>query len=511
VPVDHTKPDGPKLELALAKKSATGPLSQRIGSLVINPGGPGGSGIEYLSQAAGQFPGKLTERFDLVSFDPRGVGNSSPVVCLDDADKQRQFSGDLSPDTPAELSQALKDQAEFRAGCATRNREVIRHMGTADVAEDLDEIRSALGDKQLTFLGFSYGTSIAATYATAHPDKVRALVLDGSVSPDASDEESTLAQIKGFERTLGQFVTACDANPSCPLAPDAAKKIATARSGLDDDPVTVGSGADARTLGQDQFDIGLATALYDNSTWGVAADAVKNLRTTGARVLLTLGDQQTGRDADGSFDNSADSQTMVACADSNERPSAAEAEAAARRIAAAVPGFGTGLGWSMLGCLNWPLAANPLPKPSAPSAPPLLVVGTVGDPATPYEWSQQMATALGSATLLTYEGNGHTAFLRGGDCINDAVIEYLVNLKVPAQGKRCPKVADSENFGGLRDQIVEELTKGGVPKEVARCVVDDLIDELGEDRLNELLLSSDNIEELSKYITAATLKCATGG
>ena len=509
VPVDPAKPDGPTIDLALAKVPAAGTPSERIGSLVMNPGGPGASGIEFLANVAGQLPQQVADKFDLVSFDPRGIGGSTPVRCLTDNEKDQQFSGDLSPDTPAEVDKAFKDTAEFREGCATRSAQLLTHMSTADVAEDLDRIRAALGDDQLTFLGFSYGTSIAATYATLHPDKVRALVLDGSISPDAGDEATTLAQIKGFERTLGSFVAACNTSPSCAIGPDAAGAITAARDSLADDPVVVGSGTRARTLGQDQFDIGLATALYDDATWGVAASAVKNLRTTGAATLLKLGDQQTGRQADGSYDNSADAQTMVACNDSAERPTHDEAVAAANRISTQVPGFGNSISWSMLGCVDWPTASNPLPVPKAPTSPPLLVVGTVGDPATPYEWAQAMTAALGNATLLTYEGTGHTAFMRGGPCIDDAVVSYLVDLKVPAAGTRCPAVTEGSGFGGIRDEIVKELTSSGVPEKVATCVVDQLVEQIGEDELNQLVLDED-IDRLTKLVTGATLKCADG-
>lgn len=509
VPVDPAKPDGPTITIALAKQPATGSPSERIGSLVMNPGGPGASGIEFLANAAAQLPEQVAERFDLVSFDPRGIGGSTPVRCLTDSEKDQQFSGDLSPDTPAEVDKAFKDTAEFRDGCASRSAQLLTHMSTADVAEDVDQIRAALGDDKLTFLGYSYGTSIAATYATLHPDKVRALVLDGSVSPDAGDEATTLTQIKGFERTLGSFVAACNTTPSCAIGPDAAGAITAARDSLADDPVEVGTGTQARTLGQDQFDIGLATALYDDATWGVAASAVKNLRTTGAATLLKLADQQTGRQADGTYDNSSDAQTMVACNDSAERPTRDEAVAAANRISTQVPGFGNSISWSMLGCVDWPRASNPLPAPKAPTSPPLLVVGTVGDPATPYEWSQAMAAALGNATLLTYEGTGHTAFLRGGPCIDDAVVSYLVDLKVPAAGTRCPAVAEGSGFGGIRDEIVKELTSSGVPEKVATCVVDELVEQIGEDELNQLVLDQD-IDRLTKLVTGATLKCADG-
>ena len=240
----------------------------------------------------------------------------------------------------AELDEALEDGAEFLAGCQANAGDLIEHMSTADVAADLDQLREALGDEGLTYLGYSYGTSIGAVYATLYPDNVRALVLDGSVSPGATDEEQLLAQAQGFERTLANFVAACDADPECAIAPDARGAFDTARARLADDPIEVTSGDETRTLGPDQFDIGVATALYDTTLWGVLAESIADLDGGGAATLLSLLDRQTGRQPDGSYDNSSDAQTMVSCADTEERPSEDEASAAAQRILDAAPVFG---------------------------------------------------------------------------------------------------------------------------------------------------------------------------
>ena len=214
-----------------------------------------------------------------MSFDPRGVGQSSPVHCLTDAEKDQQLTGDLSPDTPEEFERSAADQTTLRKGCETKNPALIQHMSTADVAADLDRIRVALGDDKLTFLGFSYGTSIAATYATLYPTKVRALVLDGSVSPSATEEETDLTQAQGFEHTLGQFVAACNADARCPLAPDAASAIAVhRRASLAMNPVTVTDKTGDRSLGPDLFDLGIATGLYQTDVWGSMAKAIKDVR-----------------------------------------------------------------------------------------------------------------------------------------------------------------------------------------------------------------------------------------
>jgi pimeloyl-ACP methyl ester carboxylesterase len=509
VPLDPADPDGDQVGLALARQPATGAADERIGSLVINPGGPGGSGLEFLANAASSFPSVLTERFDLVSFDPRGVGESDPVRCLDDDEKDAQMEGDLTPDTPEERAKLEEDQKALREGCTDRNPDLVHHMSTADVAADLDQIRTALGDEQLNFLGYSYGTSIGATYAAMYPTHIRAMVLDGSVSPTASAADQAMIQATGFERTLANFIAACDADPSCALAPDAAAAIESTRAGLEERPVTVEDGSGTRTLNRDLFDYGLATALYDTSTWGPTATAIKNIRSGGATTFLALVDRQTGRQADGSYDNSSDAQVMVSCADQTDRPTAEEAAQDEARIAQAAPTFGALIGAGLTGCDDWPEPAEPTPAPSADGAPPILVIGTLGDPATPYEWAQQMTEALTGSVLLTYEGDGHTAFLRGGQCIEDAVVEYFVDLKVPDQGTRCPAQSSSGEFAGVRDELIEQLSQS-VPEELATCIVDGMIERVGESEFNDMVLKNEQ-EEITKLAQATALACAASG
>jgi len=510
VPLDPGEPSGEQIKLAVARSAATGTPEERIGSLVLNPGGPGGSGIEFLAGAAPAFPESLTDRFDLVSFDPRGVGQSTPVRCIDDATKDEQLDGDLSPDTPEEVQQAVQDQQEFLEGCERRAGDMIEHMSTADVAADVDVLREAIGDDQLSYLGYSYGTSIGAVYATLFPERVRALVLDGSVSPSMTSEEQLLAQAQGFERTLASFVGNCNADPGCTLGPDAAASIGTIRVGLAADPVEVATESGTRTLGPDLFDLAVATALYDTTLWGTLATSMSQLDDGGASTLLSLVDRQIGRQPDGSYDNSSDAQSMVSCADDPGRPSQEEAFAAAERVTATAPNLGGIVAFGMLGCLDWPLAENPVPTITGAGAPTVLVVGTVGDPATPYEWSEQMTDALESAVLLTYEGDGHTAFLRGGSCIETAVVDYLVDLVMPPAGTRCPAQDSDAGFDSIRDEVLSQFSEAGLPDEIANCVVDGIIDELGEEAFNQLVLSGDQ-RELARLVTAQAVRCAAGG
>lgn len=510
VPMDPAEPDGEQVSIALARQPSTGSADERIGSLVMNPGGPGGSGLEFLANAASAFPSELTDAFDLVSFDPRGVGESDPVRCLDDDQKDAQLEGDLSPDDDAERAQVEADQEELRSGCEERNPELVHHMSTANVAADLDEIREALGDEKLNFLGYSYGTAIGATYAAMFPETIRAMVLDGSVSPSATAAEQAMVQATGFERTLANFVAACNADTTCALAPDAAGAIASTRASLEADPVVVDTSSGERTLSADLFDYGLATALYDTSTWGPTAQAIKDIRSGGAKTFLSLVDRQTGRQPDGSYDNSSDAQVMVNCADQQDRPTEAEARAEEEKINQAAPTFGPLIGAGLTGCNDWPEPASPTPTPSAEGAPPILVIGTVGDPATPYEWAEQMTQALTGSVLLTYEGDGHTAFLRGGQCIEDAVVDYLVDLTTPPEGTRCPAESTGDEFGGARDMLVEQLVDSGVPEETATCIVDGMIDRVGDAGFNDLVLEND-IDEITKLAQATALECATGG
>lgn len=508
VPIDNDDPDSGTVDLVLARQPATGPAEERIGSLVLNPGGPGGSGIEFLASAASVFPPELTQRFDLVSFDPRGVGESSPVRCLSDEEKDEQLEGALIPTNDAEIADAIDEQHSTLESCSTNAPTMITHMSTADVATDLDHIRAALGDEKLTYVGFSYGTAIGAVYATMFPDRTRALVLDGSVDPVNSAHDNTLAQARSFETILDNFTTECDAAPACALAPGSRNKIERVRKDLTKRPVKVESSTGTREMGVDQFDVALATGLYDTDSWGLLAQAIADIDGDGAATLFLLMDRQTGRNDDGSFDNSSDAQLMVNCADQTERPDADQAVEMAEQIAGEVPTFGAAVGWSVLSCVGWPEASNPVPEITGEGAGPILVVGTVGDPATPYAWSQAMADTLPTATLLTYEGDGHTAFLRGGDCINDAVSRFLIDLEEPAAGTSCPAQNDAASFESLTTQIIDQMVAAGIPDDAARCIVEAAIADVGDAEFTRMIMRND-AQALSQLIMAKTLSCVT--
>lgn len=507
VPIDPAATDGPTTELALARVPASGSSEERIGALLFNPGGPGGSGIEALAGLTATLPPVLNERFDLVSWDPRGVAASSPVRCLEDARKDAQLEGDLSPDTPEELDRAFADQQELREGCESINPELIDHMSTADVAADLDLIREALDEEKLNYVGFSYGTAIGATYATLFPDRVRAMVLDGAVSPSADAATENLEQAKGFETTYLKFVAACDADPQCALTGGAAAKVESTRNRLDAAPISVETSSGTRELSRDLFDLGLATALYDTSLWGITAQAVADLDQGGGEVILALVDAQLGREPEGTWDNSVDSRSMVNCLDDPTRPTREEAVQMGQQVAQQVPTFGDAFVTSGLSCVEWPLPANPTPAPTGAGAPPILVIGTIGDPATPYPWAQEMAAALQGAVLLTYEGSGHTAFTRAGSCIDDAVVAYLVDLEVPVPGTTCPAQEGAVSFTGVEALLVEQLEAAGIPADVSQCIAETLVADEGASELAVGLLQQDQLE---RAVMRATVACMGG-
>jgi pimeloyl-ACP methyl ester carboxylesterase len=521
VPVDHADPDGPTIELVVGRvpaSSANNGSQERVGQLLTNPGGPGESGIDSLAGLSTTLPEAVLGSFDLISWDPRGVARSAPVRCLSDERNDAQIEGDLSPDTPEEMEQAIKLAAEYREACEAKNPEIIQNMSTADVAADMEAIRLALGGEKLNYLGFSYGTAIGATYATMFGENVRAMVLDGAVSPDPDGTEVDIQQLEGFQLAYDNFVKACAGDPECALGADPEPQINAVRQRLDLEPVKASTASGERTLGRDLFDVGMATALYDPTTWGMLARAIANLDDGGAELMLALSDIQTGREADGSWNNSGDAQSMVNCADSAERPdlktALAEFEEAKPKFAAASPTFGETLGIGSIGCVDWPVARNPVPDFKASGAPPIMVVGTLGDPATPYEWAEQMTQALESAFLVTYEGEGHTGTTRGGECMSSILTDYLLD-PAAEDGLTCPPVqetdeAGSSPFAGVEDLLIDELVTQGAPEKVARCVAEGMVEHYGETRL-ELSLIQPDLEDQMGMVTNLTMQCMAGG
>ncbi|MFB9239882.1 alpha/beta hydrolase [Plantactinospora siamensis] len=426
-------------DIALIRARSTR-QSDRIGSLVINPGGPGASGVDtavYLSYGAafGGLPDEVTRRFDIVGFDPRGVKRSSPVKCISDADLDANFGAEPDPETPAEFADVAALAKRISAGCGAKYGDQLSLFSTEQAARDIDAVRSAVGDRQLSYLGYSYGTLLGATYAQLFPRNVRAMVLDGAVDPKQDAVAGSESQAKGFEKAFDDFGAWCTATPAkCPIAPDARAAVTAA---LEKARVSPARGSDGRTATPGWIFYGIVSSLYSESGWEQLANAVKQLEGGDPSQIFQLADQYAERDPNGHYSNQFDANLVVGCADEAKRPTADQARTLLGQWRTKYPLFGPPLAAGLLTCANWPAPADPYPTGKADGSAPILVVGTTGDPATPYEQTQRLADMLGVGRVLTWEGEGHTAYPQT-TCIADAVDGYLVNGTLPPEGKRCP-------------------------------------------------------------------------
>ncbi|MER5883536.1 alpha/beta fold hydrolase [Streptomyces sp. NPDC001941] len=432
VPLDYAKPSGTTIPLALIRKEARDG-DRRIGSLLFNFGGPGGSGVDTLPRAADEY-GRLNERYDLVSFDPRGVSRSAGVVCRDDAEQAAAESRvDLTPDTPAEEAAYLKDGADFGAGCARRSGRLLPHVGTSDAARDLDLVRQVLGDAKLNYFGISYGTQLGGTYAHLFPAKVGRTVLDAVVDPTADTVGHARNQTTGFQRALDNYLRSTGEDPAKGTA-----RITRLLRSIDAKPLPTDSG---RKLTDGLALTGIVLPLYSQGNWPLLTSALAQAERGVGSELLRLADAYNDRDRDGHYSTQSHSQRAISCADSKARPTAAQARALLPEFRRISPVFGEFLAWDTAGwCANWPVPGErDTPEASAPGAGPVLVVGTTGDPATPYEGAKKMADELGAGVgvLLTNKGEGHGAYGTAA-CVTRTVDAYLLDGKVPANGTTCP-------------------------------------------------------------------------
>ncbi len=453
VPLDHDRPDGEQIEIALNRAPATG--RDRIGSLVFNPGGPGGSGIEFLELAVALIPVEVAARFDLVGFDPRGVGASTAVDCDIELDDNVSLLEPGDDEGWAELvDEALTLASE---ACPNEALEIAPYVGTNNAARDLDLIREALGDEQLSYVGFSYGTRLGATYAELFPDRVRALVLDAAVRPTTDFAELDVEQGAGFDRALENFAAACDEDEDC-VVQDLGPTLDVI-AGLDDaiaDGGPLPAGDSSRVVTRGEYLLAIASALYSKEAWPILAEALHAAETGGDGALLqVLTDNYAGRNPDGTYDNSTEANTFINCADDPDRPPVDEVRAQAERAADRSTYFADFLR-AGTGCLGTPDPIDPLIVGPAAGAAPILVIGNTGDPATPYEWSVALADFLESAVLYTVDAEGHTAYT-SIDCVESVVNDYLIDLAVPAEGSSCSDNAGADFFPSPGDSEFDKL------------------------------------------------------
>lgn len=439
VPLDYAQPAGTAIELSVIRLPATGSTGRK-GSLLINPGGPGVSGIDYARAASTVVSATLRERYDIVGFDPRGVGASTPVRCLSDKETDTYLAADGSPDTGAEERRLVELSGLLAQRCKQRNGALLAHVGTRDAARDLDVLRAVLGDQRLHYLGKSYGTYLGATYAELFPARVGTMVLDGALDPASSGTEIAREQALGFEVALRAFVEDCLRRSDCPLhgGRDAAlASVGRLLTAIDQHPLR---GDPGRPVTEALAVLGVVAALYDEgSGWPLLRTALAEAEQGNGQTLLLLADFYTDRNPGGHYTtNSNDAIYAINCLDRPEEKDPAKLRATAEQFSRVAPRFGAYLAWSSLPCGLWPYPPEGTPQPTrAPGSAPILVVGTTRDPATPYRWAQALARELQSGRLLTFEGDGHTAYRRGSRCIDRAVDRYLVDGTLPPEGLRC--------------------------------------------------------------------------
>ncbi|MFF3271643.1 alpha/beta hydrolase [Streptomyces chrestomyceticus] len=438
-PLDYAKPStATDLKLAVSRKKATGPGS-RIGSLMVNPGGPGGSAIDYLQQYAPQ-PDSVRARYDMVAMDPRGVARSEPVTCLSNAQMDGYTRVDQTPDSDAEVDRLTSALRDFTRGCRARTGARLGHVSTAESARDMDVLRAVLGDDKLTYVGASYGTFLGATYAGLFPTRVGRLVLDGATDPSLPARTMNRDQTVGFNTAFTAFAKDCAKQRDCPLGTggpeEAGRRLSALFKQLDAHPAPTGG---PRTLTESLATSGVTAAMYDEGAWPVLRDYLAKAQKGDGSGLLALSDSYYERDPDGTYANQMFANPAVNCLDLPGAFSGPdEVRAALPAFRKASPVFGESFAWAALNCAYWP--EKPTGEPhriTAEGAAPILVVGTTRDPATPYPWARFLASQLSSATLLTYEGDGHTAYGRGSDCIDTTINTYLLEGTPPPPDKHC--------------------------------------------------------------------------
>jgi pimeloyl-ACP methyl ester carboxylesterase len=443
VPFDYAHPGTKRFSLPVVRLPAGEP-AHRIGALVINPGGPGGSGVQYALGARSEFPRAALARFDIVGIDPRGVAGSEPALtCMTGPQLDTYLATNEMPANQAQLDQVVTQAKLYAARCEKNSGALLRYVSTQNAARDLDVLRAALGEPRLTFLGKSYGTYLGAWYAQLFPRRVRALVLDGAVDPATPTVQADMVQAEGFQVALRSFTTWCLAGSGCPLGTGPATSADQAAARLQALLVRANSRPLTSRLGTGQVADGalllngVAAGLYSRSTWPALKTGLASAFNGDGTILLQLANLLLERNPDGTYSNLLDADTAISCVDKPWPRSLTAWQAAASAAGRAAPLFGAPIVWGNLPCAYWPVPSDPLPSIKGAGAAPILVVGTTRDPATPYRQARALAADLSSGVLLGWNGDGHTAYGQGSACVDTIVNDYLISLKVPRSGTVC--------------------------------------------------------------------------
>ncbi|MEV0612511.1 alpha/beta hydrolase [Nonomuraea sp. NPDC050404] len=391
----------------MVRLPATG---KKIGSLVLNFGGPGGSGVNSLRASKETVSAAVRERFDVVSFDPRGVGGSSPIRCMGTLDLDAYFALDPTPDTRAEVKKAQTWDKLFAKFCAKNSgKQLLAHVGTVDAARDMDVMRAALGDARLSYLGFSYGTYLGSIYADLFPKRIRTMVLDGAEDPSQHAEDFIVDQDRGFQVATASFMKDCFKAKGCPFPKHtvkaALKRLDALYDRVDESPLR--NEYDGRQVTEAVARAAVEYSMYETANWPRLRQALTDAYKGDGTRLLMLADESNGRRTDGRYDNSFEALMAINCVDHPENA-----------------------------CPNWPVKGTRYPKKvHAKGSPPIVVVGTTRDPATPYRLAEALAAQLSQGVLLTNDADGHTGYGRGSACLDHKVDRYLITAKAPRPGR----------------------------------------------------------------------------
>ncbi|MEO8262061.1 MAG: alpha/beta hydrolase [Pseudolysinimonas sp.] len=440
-PVDWTEPDGDQITLAIDRHKARG---TSMGSLLINPGGPGGSGYDFAQGFTGS--AGVYANYDIVGFDPRGVGRSTPIICFtDDADRDEMIYGTYDDPYGSEgwQTELAARQKKWVDACAENTGDLLAHIDTVSVAHDMDMIRAVLGDDKINYLGYSFGTYIGTVYAELFPDKVGRMVLDGAVEPPFGSFDELATQMAGFDSAFTAYMQDCLSSGDCPFDGPLQNALAEAHGlALSVDGQNLTS-SDGRVLDSATVGTGIALTLYNQSNWFYLTQAFSDLQNGDPEFMFSLADSYNGRSGGAYADRSLDVYFAVTCAEGTigtDDVDLLEGLSIMDQKGPIVGGILALDDYVLLeeACSQWPYPRPDFPETfDAEGAPPILVIGTTNDPATPYAQSVALADELSSGVMITYNGEGHTVYGNGVACIDDLVDDYFVKDVVPTSDPNC--------------------------------------------------------------------------
>jgi len=440
-PLDWANPATGRIELALVRQRATS--GKRLGSLLVNPGGPGASGFDFVANNVDYATSKrLQASYDIVGFDPRGVNRSTPVKCYTDPAELDSYLYDIlsgTPGTDSWLAAAAASNRAFGARCEELTGPLLATVDTASAARDLDMLRAALGDTTLNYLGYSYGTLLGQVYAELFPGKTGRLVLDGAVDPASTDFELSSTQAQGFESAFTAFLVDCATATDCPFTGTTNQSLAQVRKLLDTLDASPLKNSDGRQLGSATMFTAIILPLYSRDNWQLLRQLFTDVFKSDPSSAFQLADSYNGRGADGKYAaNETEAFIAINCLDVPGSADPTQMRAEAAQLKELAPVFGPQMSWGGTGCPNWPVPpVRERVAIVAPGSADILVVGTTNDPATPYKWAKKVASSLEKGHLVTFKGEGHTAYNKSNACVDDAVDNFLVDGTVPAADPMC--------------------------------------------------------------------------